>query len=319
MMKNIIYILFFISLAAACSNDAGSGINPLPNFDAMWDYSHPDSTELRFTEILPLLEQTSEFAIDADYKVQLLTQIARAQSLQGKFHEADSTLKAAKALLTSDMKVANIRYLLENGRLFNSLGDKEKARTLFLKAYEFGLTKELDLYTVDAAHMMGIVEPDAKQLDWSLMALEVAEKSEDERCRNWLGALYNNIGWTFFDLQRYEDALKIHQKGYEWRKTQNNAKATRIAKWSVARMQRALENYEEALILQQELLRELENNELPQDGYVFEELAELYLQNGNNVEAKKYFLQAYELLSLENWLVKNEPERLSRLKNLGNR
>lgn len=316
-MKNIIYILFFISLVTACSNDAGSGINPLPNFDAMWDYSNPDSTEMRFTEILPLLKQTSEFAIDTDYEVQLLSQIARAQGLQGKFHEADSTLKIAEKLLTEDMQVANIRYLLEKGRLFNSLGDKEKARTLLLEAYEFGLTKELDLYTVDAAHMMGIVEPAAKKLDWSLMALEVAEKSEDERCRNWLGALYNNIGWTFFDLQKYEDALKIHQKGYEWRKTQNNVEATRIAKWSVARMLRALESYDEALVIQQEILQELENNDLLPDGYVFEELAELNLQKGNKTNAKKYFTQAYEILSKDNWLVKNEPERINRLMKLG--
>ncbi len=316
-MKYFVLLFSIIILLTGCNNNGGTGINPLPNFDAMWDYSHPDSTEMRFKEILPLLQNTSEFNIDADYQVQLLTQIARAQGLQGKFHEADSTLKEAKKLMTEDMSIAKIRYLLEKGRMFNSLGDKEQARPLFLEAYEYGLINNLDLYTVDAAHMMGIVEPAAKQLDWSLMALEVAEKSEDERCRGWLGALYNNIGWTFFDMQKYEDALKIHQKGYEWRKGQNNPEATRIAKWSVARMLRAVENYDEAMIMQQEILQELQENNLPEDGYVFEELAELNLQKGNKSEASKYFAQAYDLLSLDIWLVENEPERITRMKKLG--
>jgi tetratricopeptide (TPR) repeat protein len=317
-MKNFVLLFSIIILLTGCNNNGGAGINPLPNFDVMWDYSNPDSTEIRFKEILPLLQNTSEFDIDADYHPQLLTQIARAQGLQGKFHEADSTLKEADKIITEDMPIAKIRYLLEKGRLFNSLGDKEQARPLFLEAYEYGLIKNLDLYTVDAAHMMGIVEPEAKQLDWSLMALEVAEKSEDERCKGWLGALYNNIGWTFFDLQKYEDALKIHLKGYEWRKEQGDAETTRIAKWSVARMLRALEKYDDALTMQQEILQELGENQLPADGYVYEELAELNWQRGNTVEAKGYFAQAYELLLMDSWLVKNEPERINRLRKMGN-
>ena len=293
-----------------------TGINPLPNFDAMWDYAQPDSTEIKFKEIIPLLAGTPETTYDAEYHVELLTQIARAQGMQGKFEEAGRTLETADSMLIANMKTGNIRYLLEKGRILNSSGKREASKPVFLEAYDFGKENALDYYTLDAAHMMGIVEPPERQLDWSLIAMEIAEASTDQRCKSWLGALYSNIGWTYHDLNEYEKALDLFQKGYKCRKTQNNDQATRIAKWSVARCLRSLEKHDEALNIQNELLQEFEEKQIEQDGYVFEELAELYLIKNNRYEAKKYFKLAYEYLSKDEWLKANEPQRLERLKAL---
>ena len=58
----------------------------LPDFDALWDYDHPDQTEAKFREILlQFPENTRSF-------LELLTQIARAQGLQRKFEHAHQTL-----------------------------------------------------------------------------------------------------------------------------------------------------------------------------------------------------------------------------------
>jgi tetratricopeptide (TPR) repeat protein len=314
-MKHYILPLIFILLFGCGVKE--KGINPLPNFDAMWDYSHPDSTEMRFKEIIPLLTQTQEFDIDEQYHAELLTQIARAQGLQSKFDEAGVSLQQAENLIKANMPVAQIRCYLEKGRLLNSMGEKKNAAKTFLKAYEFGLENELDLHTIDAAHMLGIVEPSEKQIEWNLIAFDLVENTEDQRCKGWLGALSNNIGWTYFDLDEYEKALVYFQKGYDWRIKQPNEETTRIAKWSVARCLRALDRNDEALQMQLELEKEIEEKEAAPDGYVFEELAELYKIKKDQVMMKQYANLAYDLLSQDPWFKQNEPDRLQKMKDLG--
>ncbi|MEA2096545.1 MAG: tetratricopeptide repeat protein [Candidatus Cloacimonadota bacterium] len=318
-MRYLFYILIIFVLFG-CSTDKSSEvrINPLPNFDAMWDYQHPDSTEIVFTEILKGLKDSTESSYDAEYHAELLTQIARTQGLQGKFNQAHTTLDSVKNMLTDNMKTAFIRYLLERGRVFNTSGEWEISKPILLKAYEFGVENDLDIYTLDAAHMMGIVEPPDKQLGWSLKALKIAEETSDTNCKGWLGPLYNNIGWTFHDLKEYDQALSFFQKGYDWRLSVDDEQGARIAKWAIGRCLRSLGKNDEALKSQKELLTELEEKKLPKDGYVFEELAEIYFVKGNNELAKKNFKLAYEELSKDRWLIANQPERLSRLKKLGN-
>ncbi|NQV17277.1 MAG: tetratricopeptide repeat protein [Armatimonadetes bacterium] len=297
--------------------ESNKGINPFPNFDAMWDYRNPDVTEAKFKEILPLLKNSAEFTYDAGYHAELLTQIARAQGLQEKFDEAHKTLDEAEKLLTENLKTAKVRYLLERGRVYNSSGVSEKAKPLFFEAWEFGTTNKLDLYAIDAAHMIGIVVLPEKQLEWSLKALDLTEKTEDKRAKGWLGPLYNNIGWTYHDLQEYEKALELFEKALKWRQEINDEYSIRIQKWNIARTFRSLGRIDEALEIQLALKKEFEEKQLEQDGYVFEELGELYLIKDNQTEAKKYFKLAFENLSKDNWLQQNEPDRLKRLKDLG--
>jgi tetratricopeptide (TPR) repeat protein len=90
----------------------------------------------------------------------------------------------------------------------------------------------------------------------------------------------------------------------------------RIALWAEARTLRSLGRVEEALALQQELLREFDTLGEP-DGYVYEELAECLAALGHDDEARPYFARAYETLSRDPWLAESEPARLERLRDLG--
>ncbi|MBC8385895.1 MAG: tetratricopeptide repeat protein [Candidatus Cloacimonetes bacterium] len=301
-----------IVIFSGCSKQKkqASEENQLPNFDTLWNYQYPDSTEIKFRALIP---ETKD-AGDRDHYLQLLTQIARSQGLQRKYEDAHKTLDEVDSLLTIETITAKIRYLLERGRTFRSSGFPEKAKPLFLEAWNFGIENKLDLYAIDAAHMMGIVEPPEKQLDWSLKALDLTEKTDDKRAKGWLGPLYNNIGWTYFDLKEYEKALQLFQKGQNWREEIKDDNGTRIAKWTIARTYRALGKLDKALEIQLALKKEYEEKQLAQDGYVFEELAELYLLKEQDADAKKYFNLAYEYLSKDPWLAQNEPERLARLK-----
>lgn len=320
LVKSFYYLLLLIIIFGCNSgNNEQIGINPLPNLDALWDYQHPDSTEIVFKEILNGLHSSTESSYDAEYHVELLTQIARAQGLQGEFKEAHATLDSAKIMLTDNMKIGHIRYLLERGRIFNVSGEWEISKPLFLKAYEFGTENGLDFYTIDAIHMIGIVEPPEKQLDWNLKALQIAEETSDKSCEGWLGPLYNNIGWTYHDQGNYNEALQYFQKGYDWRIEVGDQPGARIAKWTIGRCYRSLKRYKEALEIQNELRADIEEKDLPKDGYVFEELAELYLIEGDSELAAENFGLAYQELSKDRWIVNNQPERLNRLKKLSSR
>lgn len=290
----------------------------LPNFDRMWDFSKPDQTEKRFRELLPRAEASG----DLDYHLQLLTQIARTQGLQGRFDDAHATLDGVEQNLDEASPATRIRYLLERGRTLNSSKQKEKARALFLEAWELGCEKKVDFYALDAAHMMEIVEPKENKLEWNEKAMKLAETSEDERTKLWLGALYNNRGWALFELERYEEALEIHKKGWEWRKQRAKEagredvdEPTLIAKWCVARMLRALERYEEALAMQREILETRTKLELG-TGFAHEELAENLLALGKAEEAKPHFVEAWKQLEGETWIEESEPERYARLRRM---
>ena len=291
--------------------------NNMPDFDALWNYNHPDETAVRFLEILPRARNSG----DTGYLIELLTQIARTQSLQGNFEEAHAFLDEAQAMLRNDMLIPRIRYLLERGRTYNAAGQQETAVTLFKEAYDLGLSQGPvgDFYTVDAAHMLGIAMPtNEEQLKWNLIALNLARASKNEQARGWRGSLLNNIGWTYFDRGEYEKALAIFQEALAWRIENNpdNPEVIRIAKWCVARMLRALGQLETALSMQQSLLAEIEAGEEDQDGFVYEELAECYWELGEVDEAKPYFVLAYEYLSQQAWFVRNNPERIARLKQM---
>lgn len=285
----------------------------LPDFDKLWDYQHPDQTEAKFRELLPAAQASG----DVSYRVQLLTQIARTEGLQSKFEDAHRTLNQAESLLTEDMITAHIRYLLERGRVYNSSMQKDKARPLFLEAWDLGVAHGEDYYAVDAAHMMQIVEPPEKQLAWAEKAMEHAEKSKQERTKKWLGPLYNNTGWTYFDLEQYDRALELFEKSLAWREQQNDEDGTRIAKWTIARTYRQVGRIQEAYDMQKALEQERKEKGLKEGGYVCEELGELLLLMDKADEARPYFQRAYELLSQDQWLVDNEAERLERLRRLG--
>ena len=210
-----------------------------------------------------------------------------------------------------------MRYLLERGRTWNSSGKPELARPLFLEAWKIGSEGGEDRLAVDAAHMMGIIESPDEGVRWNLQALEFAERSPDESARLWLGSLYNNLGVTFLEKGEPEKALEYYRKSLDWHTERGSPdRPLRIARWAVARAKRGCGMVEEALTEQREL-EKIYAEEEQKSGYVFEEIAECLLALERTEEAVPYFAAAYEELSNDSWLVKNEGERLERLKELG--
>lgn len=282
----------------------------LPDFDSLWDYHHPEETERRFREILPLAANGG----DRSYHAQLLTQIARCLGLQRRFDEAHRLLDDVQQELTEDVSLARIRYLLERGRVFNSSKQPDAARPLFLQAWESACAAGEDGFAVDAAHMLGIVETGDQQLEWNLKALALAENSPQPRAQRWLGSLYNNIGWTYHSAGQYEKSLEIFAKALRWREEKDaHSRETRIARWCVARALRSIGRLEVALAMQRALLIENEKLNEP-DGFVYEEIAECLLAQDRVEEARQYFALAYQELAKDPSFSEDEPARWERLK-----
>lgn len=286
------------------------------DFDKLWDYNNPEETEKKFREILPKLKDHKDFEYQSAY-LQLQTQIARTLGLQMKFDEAHTLLDDIDPLLNDEFYVAKIRYLLERGRTFRSSKQVERSRDLFLKAYELAIKHNEDNLAVDAAHMMGIIEPFEEAQRWNELAMDIAERSDDKKAKKWLGPLYNNTAWNYHDNNDFDEALKLFEKNVVWHTERNSKQELIIAKWSVARALRSLEKTDKAIKMQLDLLDEITEKGLEEDGYIYEELGELNLIKGNNEEAKKYFGLAYNLLSKNKWFAEYEKDRLVRIKELG--
>jgi len=284
----------------------------MTEFDKFWNYSKPEESGKKFESLIPEIKNRG----DKELYLQLLTQIARTKGLQMKFEEAHKVLDEVEKELKGEYKTAKIRYLLERGRVYNSSKQKEKARELFIEAFEFGKLTEKGDYTVDAAHMMAIIESSDEALKWNETAMKIAEDSDDENAKRWLGSLYNNTGWTYFDKKDFDKALEMFEKCKKWHEERNSGMQLFIANWSIAKTLRMMGQTDKSMVVQMELLKLMEEGKAEQDGYVYEELGEIYLTKGNKEESRKYFGKAYECLSKDIWMAENEKERLDRIKEL---
>jgi tetratricopeptide (TPR) repeat protein len=294
----------------------GEAIMPKPShqsdqIDALWDYAHPAKSEASFRRALETLDGQADPAL----RLELLTQIARAQALHRRFDDAHATLDAVAAQLDEAWPHVRVRYLLERGRVYNSSRQSERAQPYFAAAWELASTAGEDILAIDAAHMLAIIAPPEASLEWNQRALELAERSPAPRALHWRASLYNNVAWTYHDAGEYAHALATFQKATAACRSEGDPALVRIAVWAEARTLRSLGRIEEALALQQVLLREFDDVG-EQDRSVYEEIAECLAALGRHDEARPYFARAHETLSCDPWLAESEPARLERLRTL---
>lgn len=270
----------------------------------LWDFQNPAESERRF-RVVATAEDVGE-----ERRLELQTQVARALGLQGRFEEGHAILNEVEASLDETKPLARVRLLLERGRLFNSAGNPERSLSLFEEAWDLGRSIPAHDLAVDAAHMLGIAAPPAERRAWNEAALTHAETCGDAEAGRWLGPLYNNMGWDAHGAGDYDEALRLHEKCWDWHRRRKTGSGERIAKWSVAKQLRFLGRLDEAIAMQEELLDEYGVEEPDGDGFVHEEMGELLLELGKPEEARPHFARAHAQLSGLGWV---EPERLERM------
>jgi tetratricopeptide (TPR) repeat protein len=283
-------------------------MNTLSAIDDHWDFGDPAGTAERFEGLLG--------SNDESYVADVKTQIARTQGLRGLFDEAHATLDEVSSVLPRvDLRV-EVRYLLERGRVWNSSGARDKARDVFLAAFDAARRVGDDHLTIDAAHMLAIVSDPIGALEWNLLAFRILESSSQQRAKTWVGALSNNIAWTYHDTGEFGTALGYFEQGLEYRRSVGAEPALRIARWAVARCKRSMGRFEEALEEQMAILSEYFPSGRDESGYVAEEIGECLLALGRGRDSRPYFANAHEILRGDQWLTRHELPRIERLRAL---
>jgi tetratricopeptide (TPR) repeat protein len=167
----------------------------------LWDFDDLDATEER------LREQFEQESTD-EGRAEVLTQLARVQSLQDNFDECEQRLREAESL-GNDSELVKLRVELERGRKLRSSGDGAAAAPLFESAYARARAIGENYLAGDAAHMAAISMPD-KMVEWSELGLELAESEAD--AAYWAAPLLNNLGWHYFDAGDFEAALEVFER-----------------------------------------------------------------------------------------------------------
>src|SRR4051794_12065904 len=90
----------------------------LPDIDSLWNYSDPAKTETVFRELLARADDSAPLA----WRLELLTQLARTQSLQRKWDSCHAILDHVETQVTEGMPRVRVRLSLERGRAFNDAG-----------------------------------------------------------------------------------------------------------------------------------------------------------------------------------------------------
>jgi tetratricopeptide (TPR) repeat protein len=284
-------------------------------FDALWDYNDPAASEARFLAVRQTLGATEDHA----RLMELDTQIARAQGLQGRFADALAMLETVQVALRAGETRAAVRYQLEFGRVLRSSGSPEAARPFFERAVALAEAAGEDRFAVDARHMVALVEPDpARRVSLMLDDLDFAAASADPDARKWRGTLWNNIGMAFHEMGDLDDALEAFETaaGF-WEEDDPNR--VLVAHWMVAWTLRLQGRLAEALATQ-EVLQRAHQAAGTQGPYVQEELGEVHLALATGADAedhrrlaREHFARAHGLLQEE---LAGDPDRLARMKRI---
>ena len=255
----------------------------------LWDFDNLQLSEQRLRAALATAA--------GDDALILQTQIARSYGLRGDFATARQVLADIEPETRAAGAEARVRYALELGRTYASATHppdsqtpqaRAQARAAFQSALDQAKQAGLDDLAIDAIHMFAFVDTEpADQLAWAHAALAIAESSAQPAARRWQASIRNNIGYALHQLARHDDALVEFNRALAIRESEDDAGATRVARWMVAWTLRALGRTDEALAIQLRLERENQAAGQP-DPYVFEELALLYRARGDQALADQY-------------------------------
>lgn len=252
--------------------------------DPLWEYDDPVKSEAVFRAAMA----------DAagDDRLELLTQVARALGLQEDYEGAHRMLDQAEEAMVAAGRRPAIRYQLERGRVFNSSGEKDQARTHFQTAWEAARAAGEEGLAVDAAHMMAITHAGTAEAEpWTQRALGLARGSKDPKAVSLLPAILNNHAWDLHDLGRFDEALPAFEQALEAWTARDQALQIHVARWSVAHCLRSLGRHSEALAILKDLVAEGAADQAP-DPFVFDELAENLAAIGDETGAERARHQA---------------------------
>jgi tetratricopeptide (TPR) repeat protein len=290
-------------------------LGQFPDIDGFWNFDDLPKTEAHIKSFLPASESDSW----SPSALEALTQLGRAQSLQGNLSVARLSLDQAQkriSELEGPVRLRpEIRCLLEQGRVLCLQMTPSKAQNYFSQAWTLSTDAKEVFFAIDAALMLSISQPPKFQNEWLQKALVLAEETKTEQGQLWLSQLYTMDGWHKFDFRMFDKALESFEKALARPRFKGDESKNFIIRWCIARTLRALGQNQQALDMQQVL-----NTELLEvggsNGHVYLELAECQQALNRPAEAKTNFEYAYKELSANGWYSDNKASELGRIQYL---
>ena len=210
----------------------------------LWDFGDPAESERRFEALLAGRARAEH---GGALLAETLTQLARAQGLQRRFDDASAR--------STRRRRRSVRRTTAVESASSSSGGVSRtprvARVAALRrsssAWELACAAGEEALAVDAAHMLGIVEPDEIGVAWNERAMELARSSPDPVARRWIGSLANNMGWARHAEGDDDGAIALFELSRDAFLADGRADRARIARWSIARCLRSRGDVEQAL------------------------------------------------------------------------
>jgi len=149
---------------------------------------------------------------------------------------------------------------------------------------------------------------------WTERGIDLA--GDDEDARSWLGPLYNNIGWEYYEAGEFEEALTAFRLGLGIREeASQEAQPVEIARYAVGKALRALGRSDEAVPLLERAVAWAEAAGAP-DGWFHEELALEYAALRRDADGAVHARAAIPLLERDDPDFVADGERAAQLRTI---
>lgn len=242
--------------------------------------------------------------------VEACSQVARCESLLGTPLEGEPWLRMAAGRASASEPMGWSRLQAVLGIYEREDGQRVAATKRFTSLYDYCLKYELYERAIDAAHHVVLASPSMEvQLEWSKKGIEAAERGG---MQGWLAVLWNNLGASLEDQERYEDALVAYEEARRYHDESGDEHAQLVADWAVGHAQRLAGRLEDARITLEEVhawaLERYQANPSPERaewvGYSDWDLGELQVLEGDLAGGRGRLVRARASLieaGIEDW------------------
>lgn len=181
-----------------------------------------------YLESIDLAEASGEQGV----LVEALAQVARLHSIQKPLAKGQPYLDRAASLARPEESASWTRFLTVRGVFERESGRQAEAKQTFLELLDYAEKRDLHDTAQDAIHHLAIATPLEEQIQWALRGIELAERSDEKR---WLAVLWNNLGNSYEDAHKPQDALAAWLSARQYHYEVGTWLNKLIADWAVGR------------------------------------------------------------------------------------
>lgn len=157
-------------------------------------------------------------------------------------------------------------------------------------------------------------QPPQKTLKYDLKSVEYYKKIKDQKKRNgWLGIQYSSLGYTYIDLDQYEEALYYNREAYRLSKIENDSINQAFGLYGIGNAYLEMNKADSSIYYYKQALPIFEKaQDIYRLQYIYEDLATIYEKMGEDKVYSYYSKKAKELSDLVRKKEKIETDKIAK-------